>query len=99
MTETLNKIIDNILIKTTHQIDILTPGATALYYSNANPGTKKPIIYDMPSIGGQVHLHENKQGITGGRLYTYDRKTHKTINATEGALLDLYAKKLNINRR
>ena len=53
----------------------------------------------MPSIGGQVHLHENDLGISGGRLYDYDRSVYKPLNAYEGAMLDLYATKLDINKK
>ena len=46
-------------------------------------------------------LRFNEKGITGGRLYPYDRKSEvfKPINAYEGAMLDLYAKKLGIDKK
>ena len=78
----------------THKsIDTYVAGTTVLYSSG------KPIIYDMPSVKAQVHLHENESGITGGRLYTYDRKDFVPINAQEGAMLDLYAKQLNLEKK
>ncbi len=82
--------------KTYQTIDTYTAGTMALY---SGKPLDKPIIYDMPSVGAQLHLHKNEKGITGGRLYPYDRSTFKPINAYEGAMLDHYAKKLDIKKK
>ncbi|MDI3474054.1 MAG: hypothetical protein PWR30_377 [Candidatus Woesearchaeota archaeon] len=102
-SQALEQLLENTFVPKIGQdrmyqtIDTYTIGTTVLY-SSGKP-LDKPIIYDMPSVGGQVHLHENELGITGGRLYPYDRSTFKPINAYEGAMLDLYAKKLGIDRK
>ena len=71
------------------------------FHMPARQKPTKPIIYDLPSVGGQVHLHENDLGITGGRLYPYDRNSDifKALNACEGAMLDFYAKNLQIDKK
>ena len=94
-----NTFVPNIAQDRMYQtIDTYTTGTTQLY-SFDPPKPLKPIIYDLPSVGGQVHLHENELGITGGRLYPYDRSTFKPINTYEGAMLDLFAKKLDIDKK
>lgn len=67
-------------------------GLSSVLYSG------KPLIIDLPSTKGQVHLHENDLGIQGGRLYDYARSVHTPIDAYQGAMLDHYAKKLDLNR-
>jgi hypothetical protein len=64
---------------------------------------KTPIFrYDLPSVQGQLHLHHDADNnILGGNLYPYDRsdkKIRKSVNAYEGAMLDYYALKLQIEK-
>ena len=84
----------NVSVGSMHQtVDTYDVGTQVLY------GSGKPIVYDLPMTGVQMHLHENNKGILGGRAYSYDRQSWAPLNAYEGAMADHYAKQLGINRK
>ncbi len=68
-------------------IDVYVAGTTALY-------TGKILIYDFPGSGGQVHLHQNDLGFSGGRVYPYGREVFKPLNAYEAAMFEYRANQL-----
>ncbi|MCA9045762.1 MAG: hypothetical protein KDA69_15650 [Planctomycetaceae bacterium] len=50
-------------------------------------------IYDVPSMGAQVHIHGDA---AGGRIYDYSRQSYTPLNAYESAMAELHAQQLGI---
>lgn len=70
--------------------------------SSFGSGGRVPLlsVIDMPSLGGQVHIHGYDQNrLTGGRLYSYDYSTYKPLNGYEVSMADALADSLGLRKK
>lgn len=70
--------------------------------SSFGSGGRIPLlsIIDIPSLGGQVHIHGYGQNrLTGGRLYSYDYSTYRPLNGYEVSMADAMADSLGLKKK
>ncbi len=70
--------------------------------SSFGSGGRVPLlgVIDLPSLGGQVHIHGYDQNhLTGGRLYSYDYSTYRPLNSYEVSMADALAGSLGLKKK